>query len=47
MICKKKKKDPSMGIFGEESFIQDVGSESKLDVFKNRKKVDAHRCINI
>lgn len=44
---KKKNKDPSMGISGEESFIQKVGSESKLNVFKNRKKVDVHSYINI
>ena len=36
-----------MGISGEESFIQKVGSESKLNVFKNRKKVDVHSYINI
>lgn len=44
---KKNNKDPSMGISGEESFIQKVGSESKLNVFKNRKKVDVHSYINI
>ena len=44
---KQTNKDPSMRISGEESFIQKVEHESKLNIFKNRKKVDVHSYINI